>query len=183
MSQISLSRRDFSGLLFGGLVISSLPAPLLASVNEASTRSLSFKSLHTGEEGSFIYARAGEYDAAGLAAINKLLRDHRTGDVTNIDVALLDQLYLLNQSVGGDKCFNVISGYRSPKTNAMLRSKSNGGVAKKSYHMRGMAIDISIPETDLRELHKIALNMKAGGVGLYAKSGFMHVDSGPVRSW
>ena len=182
MNSPLLTRRDFSLALFGTLAISTLPNPVLAALESAPTRSLSFKSLHTLEEGKICYMRDGAYCPQGLKDINHLLRDHRTGDIAKMDPALLDLLYALEMTTGAERRFDVISGYRSPATNAMLRGKSNG-VAKLSYHMRGMAIDISVPEVNLAQLHKNALAMKAGGVGLYASSGFIHVDTGPVRTW
>ena len=86
------------------------------------------------------------------------------------------------QLIGKDEPFHIISGYRSPKSNAMLAAKS-GGVAKKSYHMKGMAIDIAMPGVSTDDLHKAALSLNAGGVGKYSRSGFVHIDSGPVRRW
>ena len=110
------------------------------------------------------------------------LRDHRTGDVHPIDPQLLDLLTHLQQSVDSARAFEVISGYRSPKTNAMLASNS-GGVARKSLHMQGMAIDIRLPGKRLKDLRAAALSLEAGGVGYYPSSDFVHVATGRVRSW
>jgi uncharacterized protein YcbK (DUF882 family) len=117
-----------------------------------------------------------------LREINHLLRDHRTGDTVQMDRELLDLLYSLQHKVESKKEFQVISGYRSPKTNAMLRSKSSG-VAKKSLHMQGKAIDIRLPGTSLKNLRKAAVALKSGGVGYYPNSNFVHVDTGRVRYW
>jgi uncharacterized protein YcbK (DUF882 family) len=118
----------------------------------------------------------------GIREINHILRDHRTGDVHDMDQGLLDLLYLLQTRVESRQTFQIISGYRSPKTNAMLSGKSKG-VAKRSYHMQGKAIDIRLNGCDLKQLHKAALSLKAGGVGYYPSSDFIHVDVGRVRRW
>jgi len=99
-----------------------------------------------------------------------------------MDPALLDLLYGLRSALGSEERFHVISGYRSPKTNAKLASNSSG-VAKKSFHMRGMAIDVALPGRDLVDLRDAAWALQLGGVGYYPKSGFVHVDTGPVRRW
>lgn len=144
---------------------------------------LRFNNLHTGEVLDVTYREGGAYLPDALSEINTILRDHRTGDVHPMDPELMDLLTDLARAV--DKPvgrFNIISGYRSPKTNAKLAAKSNG-VAKKSYHMRGMAIDVSMDGVPLTDLHRAALALKRGGVGDYPKSGFIHVDTGRVRSW
>jgi uncharacterized protein YcbK (DUF882 family) len=146
------------------------------------TRSLAFRSLHTGEEVQATYLRDGRLQAEGLQALNHVLRDWRSGEVWDIDPQLFDLLYSLHKGMDSKQPFDLISGYRSPKTNAQLASNSNG-VAKRSLHMQGKATDIRLPERDLRALHKAALTLNAGGVGLYSKSGFIHVDTGRVRHW
>jgi uncharacterized protein YcbK (DUF882 family) len=117
-----------------------------------------------------------------LEYVNGYLRDFRTGESHNIDRDLLDQLYVLQQSVDSSGVFEVISAYRSPKTNAKLRNKSNG-VAKKSLHMQGRAIDVRLTDVSTGNLRKAALAMKAGGVGYYKKSNFLHLDTGRFRTW
>ncbi len=99
-----------------------------------------------------------------------------------MDIRLYDLLFKLKETLNVEDDFNVISGYRSPMTNAMLASKSRG-VAKKSYHMKGMAMDIAIPDVKLSDLREAAVELKLGGVGYYPRSGFIHVDTGPVRTW
>ncbi len=145
-------------------------------------RSLSFRSLHTGERLTARYVRGGQHDAEGLAAIDHILRDWRTGEVYRMDRGVLDLLYAVRRRLDSDAPIEIISAYRSPKTNAKLAGRS-GGVAKRSLHMRGMAIDFRLPERDLAAVHRTALDMKAGGVGLYTRSGFLHVDTGRVRRW
>jgi uncharacterized protein YcbK (DUF882 family) len=125
-------------------------------------------------------ARAASHSERSLSFY--ILRDHRTGDVHDMDQGLLDLLYLLQTRVESRQTFQIISGYRSPKTNAMLSGKSKG-VAKRSYHMQGKAIDIRLNGCDLKQLHKAALSLKAGGVGYYPSSDFIHVDVGRVRRW
>ncbi|EGW54318.1 DUF882 domain-containing protein [Candidatus Endoriftia persephonae] len=175
------SRRHFlSGCVALG---SALTAPsLFASIGQQQERSIALHHLHTGEREKLAYWADGEYLAENLRRLNQLLRDHRTGDSTLMDPKLLDLLYRLQSSVGRVGEFQVISGYRSPKSNAMLRGKSNG-VAKRSLHMQGKAIDVRLPGTELKELRKAALALKAGGVGFYPKSNFIHVDTGRVRFW
>jgi len=146
------------------------------------TRSLAFRSLHTGEQVQATYLRDGRLQAEGLQALNHVLRDWRSDEVWDIDPQLFDLLYSLHKGMDSKQPFDLISGYRSPKTNAQLASNSNG-VAKRSLHMQGKATDIRLPERDLRALHKAALALNAGGVGLYSKSGFIHVDTGRVRHW
>ncbi|MCX4188194.1 YcbK family protein [Methylophaga sp. OBS4] len=153
-----------------------------ANILKQPERTLSLHNLHTGEQVKATYWAEGQYQSAELQAINRVLRDHRTGDINDIDNDLIDMLNLLHQKMHGKQPFHVISGYRSPKTNAMLQQNSNG-VAKKSLHMQGKAIDIRLPGRQLAELRKAAMKMKIGGVGYYPGSDFIHVDTGRVRSW
>jgi len=157
-------------------------APALANIQDKGERRLQFYNLHTGERLKATYWAEGAYQADELKAVNHLLRDHRTEEVHAIDRELLDLLYGLQNKVDRHGELHVISGYRSPKTNARLRSRS-GGVAKRSLHMRGKAIDIRLPEVDLSSLHRAALDLHRGGVGYYPDSGFIHVDTGRPRSW
>lgn len=145
-------------------------------------RRLAFNSLHTGEKVDVIYFEKGRYHKDALAEIDRVLRDHRTGDVVSMDRDLLDTLWELRRRLDTNRPFDLISGYRSPKTNAMLASQSDG-VAKKSYHTRAMATDIAVPGIDLAHVRKAALALQRGGVGYYPKSGFVHVDVGRVRFW
>ncbi|MEJ2695000.1 MAG: DUF882 domain-containing protein [Candidatus Thiodiazotropha sp.] len=176
-----LSRRGFiSGLASAvGLLAVS---PVVASVVPAVQRALTFYHTHTGERAEIVYWRDGEYLADRLQALDHLLRDHRTGEQTQMDRGLLDLLYTLQLSLGEPGEFEIISAYRSPKTNQMLRSNSPG-VAKRSLHMQGKAIDIRLCSCDLKRLRSCALSLKAGGVGYYPKSNFIHVDTGRVRYW
>ena len=173
------SRRRFVTAL-GATALTS--APVWAHAGADAPRALRFDNLHTNEKLSVEYFAAGRYLPDALAAVNHVLRDFRTNDVGNIDPALLDLLHRLAATVGSQLAFHVISGYRSPATNETLRQRSDG-VASGSLHLRGQAIDIRLADVPLATLRDAALSMRAGGVGYYAASGFVHVDTGRVRSW
>lgn len=181
---VSTHRRTLLRAAVGG-VMTVAAAPVLAATASRSLpdhRTLSFRHLHTGERLSVPYWEHGRYSTDALKAIDHLLRDFRTGDKTTMDVGLLEFLYRLRDGLGTDQPFEIISGYRSPKTNARLAAKSRG-VAKRSYHMMGMAIDIRLPGRRLREVRRAALDLRLGGVGYYSRSGFVHLDTGRVRFW
>jgi len=177
--RLHATRRQFLRYSIAAATAVAAPAVARASVD---ARSLAFYNLHTGETIDTVFWPAGSYVREALTEIDFILRDFRSGEVRLIDRALLDQLHRLHRKLGSREAFNVISGYRSPETNAKLRQNSNG-VAKKSLHMRGMAIDVALPDRDLKTVRKAALAMKAGGVGYYPKSGFVHLDTGRVRAW
>jgi len=172
------------GFLAWGLATALMATPLPAWAGALGTgkRRLSLVNLHTGEKLTAAYWAGGKYQKGAIKEINYLLRDFRTGDIHPIDVHLLDLLHVLNQKVKARSPFQVISGYRSPATNAQLASHGRG-VARRSYHMKGMAIDITLEDRRLKDLHRAALALEAGGVGYYPKPGFVHVDVGPVRTW
>jgi uncharacterized protein YcbK (DUF882 family) len=182
LSESVLSRRGFLKLGAAALLAASVPGKALANIASTPERTLSFYHLHTGEQLNATYWADGSYQQQGLAEIYNLLRDFRTGVVNPIDTQLLDLLHNLALKLDVNKPFHVISGYRSPKTNAML-AKNSSGVAKHSLHMDGLAVDIRLPGRDLSSLHRAALSMKAGGVGYYPVSDFVHVDVGRVRQW
>jgi uncharacterized protein YcbK (DUF882 family) len=177
-----LGRRRLLGV---GLVAAatSLIAPAAwASQGPAGDRTLALYNTHTDEKLKATYVRGSAFDKGALKDINHILRDHRTGDVFPIDLKLLDLLTELHRKTGSKQPFQIISGYRSPKTNTMLSSGSTG-VAKRSMHLDGKAIDIRLADVKLRELRDIAIAMKRGGVGMYTGSNFVHVDTGRVRTW
>jgi uncharacterized protein YcbK (DUF882 family) len=145
-------------------------------------RSLSFESLHTGERLSAPYWSGHGYLPDALGAIAHVLRDHRTNASHPIDPNLLDLLHALAQRLDRPPAFQVISGYRSPVTNASLAAASEG-VATHSLHMQGMAIDIRMQGVRTVRIREAALALRAGGVGYYPKSDFVHVDTGRVRFW
>ena len=163
----------------GGLLAGRVGA---ASAAATAARQLEFHCLHTGDTVSAVYWEGGRYVAHGLAAIDHVLRDFRTGDVHPIDPYLLDLVHDLQLTMGCDGPVHVISGYRSPKTNAMLAQRS-GKVAKNSYHVKGMAIDLRLPDRRLEHVRDMAMQLGGGGVGFYPDSQFVHMDTGPVRAW
>ncbi|OUR64260.1 hypothetical protein A9Q79_07415 [Methylophaga sp. 42_25_T18] len=174
-------RRRFLQLGFGAAASLAMPSAF-ANVITSPERKLSLLNLHTGENINATYWAEGQYQTSELHAINQVLRDHRTGDVMDMDSNLIELLNILHHKMDGQQAFHVISGYRSPKTNAMLNKKSSG-VAKKSLHMQGRAIDIRLPGRQLASLQQAAIQLHAGGVGYYSRSGFIHLDTGRVRSW
>jgi uncharacterized protein YcbK (DUF882 family) len=159
-----------------GMPISALAAPL-------EPRRVALQNLHTGEALNAVYWENGKYVPDAVAALNKVLRDFRTGDVHMIDPGLYDILDAISAKVENRKQFQIISGYRSPKTNTMLKKTGGGGVATHSLHMEGEALDIRLDGVALNNVHKAALSLKRGGVGLYPVSNFVHVDVGRVRQW
>jgi uncharacterized protein YcbK (DUF882 family) len=169
-------------ILSAALISSRALEAAVAAPGGPAVRRLAFLNTHTGERLEACYCRAGRYDAAALKDINHILRDHRTGDVGAIAPDLLDLLHGLGRRIETPQPFHVISGYRSPATNAALHSKSRG-VASQSLHMHGKAIDIRVPGIQTGELKTLALSLAAGGVGYYPQSDFIHVDIGRVRSW
>ena len=158
------------------------PTPLDKFLNTEHERRLAFYNLRTGEKLNATFWVKGEYIQDQLADINHLLRDFRQNKVIPIDLALLNQLFVIQQIMENKGTIQVISGYRSPETNNMLVQKKQGAV-KNSYHTKGQAVDLNIAGVNLEHLHKAALVMKGGGVGYYPKSQFIHIDTGPVRRW
>jgi len=150
----------------------------------AETRALRLYFIHTKEKAEIVYKRNGRYDQNGLKQINRLLRDWRRNEPTKMDPRLLDLVWQAYKATGSNEYIHVVSAYRSPATNASLRSRSKG-VAKKSQHMLGRAMDFYIPGVKLRRLRDIGLTMQGGGVGYYPGSGspFVHFDVGNVRHW
>jgi uncharacterized protein YcbK (DUF882 family) len=156
--------------------------PGLAAAARAPERALAFHHQHTGERLRAVYFADGTYLPESLREVRRVLRDWRTDEAVDIDPRLLDIVYLLQQRLGRRAPLEVICGYRSPATNAMLRRQGRG-VAKDSLHMHGMAIDLGFPGSELVAAHRAALALAAGGVGYYPRDGFVHLDSGAVRQW
>jgi uncharacterized protein YcbK (DUF882 family) len=180
-----LSRRQFLRL---GATTLSLPflsrLPAFASPEPflPPDRGLSFYNTHTGESATVEYCRSGCIITPSLEKIKYILRDHRTGETKDIDVRLLDLLNTLSRKISADVPFYVISGYRSPRTNASLRANDRA-VAENSLHLLGQAIDIRLPGYKLKDLYRAAVGLRGGGVGIYPGSNFVHVDVGRVRTW
>jgi len=145
-------------------------------------RTLAFHSIHTGEQLRAEYCVGGRYQPYAMRAIGHLLRDHRTDAEHSIDPTLLDQLFTLQRRLDATEPYHVVCGYRSPETNEFLR-RQHSGVAQNSYHIDGRAVDVFLPDRELVQLRSAALDLAAGGVGYYPSSGFVHLDTGPARTW
>lgn len=169
--------------LIAVLLLSSL-ASVSQGKLDSDVRQLSFYHTHTGKRLDVIYARDGAYVPSALDEINRFLFDFRTGDRAEMDPELLDLIYDVREALNSDGTYEVVSAYRSPKTNEMLRGRSkNTGVAKKSQHLLGKAIDVRLEGIPTRKLRDTALAMRRGGVGYYEASDFVHMDTGRPRSW
>jgi len=166
-----------SGLGLAGAALAGSPAWAAPMA-----RRVAFTNLHTGESLSATYWEAGAYVPDALQALNRVLRDHRTGEVHEIAPALYDLVAALRARLETDATVQVISGYRSPTTNAVLHARSDG-VASHSLHMSGQATDLRIAGVDLARLRDAAWTLQGGGVGFYPQSQFVHVDVGRVRRW
>ena len=177
-----LNRRAFVKTSFQLCAGFALSAPIVALAAKTPYRPLSFYHTHTGERLTLDVTDIGHGRSTVLDDFNTFLRDFRTGEIHSIDTNLLNTLCNIQQCSGHDGDIQIISGYRSPKTNSQLRSKSNG-VAKKSLHMQGRALDIRLTGMNTKNLQKIAVSLQHGGVGYYPKSDFVHIDTGRVRFW
>jgi uncharacterized protein YcbK (DUF882 family) len=182
ISRRALLARTTAGALAAAPLLPALAMRAPQAAREGDASRIAFVNLHTGERADVVVAEGGELVRDALAEIDHVLRDHRSGDVHPIDTALVEQLIALRALLGTRQPYHVISGYRSPATNAML-AEASGGVARNSMHVLGRAIDIRVPGIDLREVQRAALAMGAGGVGYYARSQFVHLDTGRVRRW
>ncbi|MCE3265025.1 MAG: hypothetical protein K0R43_4104 [Pseudoduganella sp.] len=160
----------------------ALPSLARASIAAPHERSLRFYNTHTGETLRTMFWAEGQFIPEALQDINRLLRDHRNDKVAPMDPELLLLLERVSKQFSNHEVIHVISGYRSPETNRKL-AEASGGVAKRSLHLEGKAIDVRIPGRDLERLHKAALALKGGGVGYYPSSQFVHLDTGRVRHW
>ncbi len=189
---MSINRRQFikwagTAPLASQLVLSAptalaIPSLSLPQQKPEGERHLKLRSLHTGETAKVTYWEQGEYSIDALADIFLLMRDHRQNRIAPIDIQLLDQLYSIQEKLGSSKEILLVSGYRSPETNAQLR-EAGTGVAKRSLHMSGKAMDFRIPGLNLRQVHKATLASTIGGVGYYGRSGYIHMDTGRKRRW
>jgi len=166
--------------LGGAAGLTGLGRAACAFASEA--QGLSLYHLHTAETLRVVYRERGELIRAALNEINHFLRDFRNEQLHEIDVALLDELWKLHAVFGGRGHFEVISGYRSPQTNEALRHVSTG-VAKDSFHLSGRAIDVRLTSARTDKLRDAAIALRAGGVGFYAESNFVHIDTGAFRTW
>jgi uncharacterized protein YcbK (DUF882 family) len=171
-----------AGMSAAGLLASAARSREAAADPAGAARRIVLLNLHTDERLEIEYFRDGAYRPQALSAIEVLLRDFRTGERHPIDPKLMDYLVEVARAAGADPKFSVISGYRSPQTNAQLREKSTG-VAQRSLHMEGRAIDVRMSGVDCASLAAHAQDLKRGGVGYYRASDFVHVDTGAFRTW
>ncbi len=184
----TIGRRGF--LSFGLAALAAAAAPPLlfpataeaASLSGASVRRLALHNINTGDRFDGVYWANGAYRPEALRKLDVLLRDHRAQQICRTDPRLFDVLWEVRQRLESTEPYQVICGYRSRKTNALARRRSRG-VAKESYHTRGMAVDVVLPERNLKGIAQQAMALEAGGVGYYPRSGFVHMDVGPVRHW
>lgn len=184
-SKNKFERRDILKMGLAGFLGSMVPLSLAkdaCAMNNHAAWRVSFRNAHTGESFSGVYRIGNRYLPEAFDRINYVLRDFRTGEVFPMDPGVIDIVKMVQEKSGSRRQVEVLSGYRSPKTNAMLRRVSTG-VARNSLHMYGQAMDIRIPGYRTSRVRDLARSLKAGGVGYYSKSNFVHVDTGKVRSW
>ena len=179
---------DRRGVLKAGVMGAAAMAIPMIGAGEAHARTgngswrVSFKQAHTGETFSGTYRVGNRYLPEAFERLNYVLRDFRTGEVFPMDPRVVDILSMIQSRSKSSEPFQILSAYRSPKTNTNLRNASNG-VAKNSFHMYGQALDIRNPNVSTKRVRNIAQGLKAGGVGYYPRSSFIHIDTGTVRSW
>jgi len=175
-----MERREFikKSLLFGSVMF--WPSRSLASVHHE--KRLRLYHIHTGESIDTVYWADGQYHYQELRYLNRFFRDYHTDEIHPIDVRLFEYLHGIDRLLGGNHLFYILSAYRSPRTNELLR-RHNRGVAKKSFHVQGKAVDIRLTDMRLSAMRRAALALKAGGVGYYPRSNFLHIDTGTPRYW
>jgi uncharacterized protein YcbK (DUF882 family) len=178
------NRRNFLKISASAMIATLFSSPVSAAIDASygENQSLSFYNIHTRERLETCYRTNGRLVHPAIQQINYILRDFRTGEIKPIDPNLLDLLYHIVTEVKPRCPISIISGYRCPRTNAALRRVTTG-VSKNSLHMKGRAIDIRIPGYRTADLRQLAINLRRGGVGYYPKSNFVHLDTGPIRTW
>lgn len=179
---MSWSRRRVLGGALASIAAGGLLRAARAGAPDENTRRVALMNLHTGEQLDIEYFRGGVYRDDALTKIEYVLRDFRTGATHAIDPHLMDYLGEVAANLGKEPRFSVISGYRSPETNAKLHERS-AGVSQHSLHMQGRAIDVRMAGVDCAELASHALSLQRGGVGYYRASDFVHLDTGAFRTW
>ena len=178
----ALARRDACKMVVGAtLAAIALPAPAIAR-QSGNFRTVSFVNNRTDEKLRTVYWADGAYIPEAVAAVDYIMRDWRTEQIRRIDRQTIDIVAKTHTLLDCTEPFEIVSGYRSPETNAMLRRRSRG-VAKNSYHIRGMAIDLTLGSRSVNQIARAGRSLKAGGIGRYSRSQFVHLDSGPVREW
>ena len=172
-----------AGLALARSALAQQAAVVAGEAAPLEERNLELFNTHTNETAQVVFKRGAEYDPGALQTLKKLLRDHRSGEMSDMDPRLYDQLFELARAANCHPHYEIISGYRSPETNDKMSSKPGSGVAKKSLHMQGRAIDVRLKNCDCAKLRDLALAAKQGGVGYYARSNFVHIDTGNFRTW
>ncbi len=172
--------RGAFGLACAGIALS--PATTLAQMSGGGPRRISIRRMQTGDTFSGIYWRDGRYDRDALRQLDAVMRDPGMEEETPMDPRLFDVLYMVAQRLSADGGYDVISGYRAPETNA-ARARRSRRVSRASLHMSGMAADVRLPGRDSFGMARTAAEMQIGGVGLYRRDGFVHLDCGPARRW
>ena len=185
MNRRDLLKTGLSGMLgvLPVLLLNSVPAQAATfATSKTDAYNITFRNQHTGESFSGPYRVGGKYLPDAFEKINTILRDFRTGEVFPVDPRVIDILYMAHRKAGVAQAFEVLSGYRSPRTNDMLVRVSEG-VAQHSLHLTGQAVDVRLPGYSTRKLRNIAVNIRSGGVGYYPDSNFVHMDTGKIRTW
>ena len=177
-----IGRRSFLTFGLGAAAAGLLPDPVQAAIHAVPERSLALYNIHTGEHWKAVYWERGRYLPESLHGANRLLRDFRSGRVHTMDPRVLDLVAAVQRKLGARGPVHIVSGYRSPETNAWLASVSEG-VASHSLHMEGKAMDIRFPGHSVAQVGRAARSLRAGGVGTYPSSDFVHVDTGRIRYW
>ena len=177
------TRRRWVQALLAGSAGVVLPQLAFAQESTPEERSIELFNTHTNERAHVVFKRGADYVPAALDTLNKLLRDHRNDEIHEMDPRLYDQLFELAVAANCHPHYEIISGYRSPESNDKMSAKPGSGVAKKSLHMQGRAIDVRLKNCDCAKLRDLALAAKQGGVGYYERSDFVHLDTGAFRTW
>jgi len=183
-SKSQLSRRSFLGFALSSALMCLSPSRAWSALGDIPlpVRSLSLYNPNTKESINTVYWEEGNYVSQALVEINHIMRDRLTGQTKPIDANLLDLLFAISTTLEIERPLHIISGYRSPKTNALLRKRGKPA-AKNSYHLQGKAVDIRVPGYRLSALRQVSTQLRGGGVGYYPRSRFLHVDVGPIRYW
>jgi uncharacterized protein YcbK (DUF882 family) len=182
-TNILARRRFLKGLACGSLMAMGSPKIVQAAFSGFTAhKTLALEHQHTGDTLKLTYYEHGRYIHDALKAANYFLRDYHNNAVHSVDPALLDQLYDVKLLLGVNKPFHIVSGYRSPQTNASLRRHSLG-VARQSLHMEGRAVDIRMEGVSAKTIKNAAMSLQRGGVGFYPNSNFVHLDTGDIRTW
>jgi uncharacterized protein YcbK (DUF882 family) len=185
MTRRSSRRRFLQSALCSITGVALLPMAIAqeGNVEPPEERALELFNTHTRETIKSVFKRGADYDPAALEAFKKVARDHRNGDMHEMDPRLFDQLFDLARAAEVEPHYEIISGYRSPESNDKMSARPGSGVAKKSLHMQGRAMDVRLKNCTCAKLRDLALAAKQGGVGYYEKSDFVHIDTGNFRTW